>query len=75
MYHVTLRAFCYVGDLCPSGMDVGLVDGTRCQGYQVLAHTITREGSKCLIGVYKLQKHTPLVGIQLSNGCGVCLAA
>ncbi|DBA86746.1 TPA: hypothetical protein ACH3X1_016637 [Trebouxia sp. C0004] len=30
-------------------MDMGLIDGTRCQSDQVLTNTITRKGSKRLV--------------------------
>ena len=55
--HVVWLAFCEVGDLCPSGMDVRLVDGARLQGNQVLANAIAREGGKHLVVIHKLHQH------------------
>ena len=45
-----------MGDLCPSGVDMRLINGTRCQSNQVLTNTITRKGSKRLVVVHKLQQ-------------------
>jgi len=63
-----------VGDLCPSGVDAGLIDGTRCQGNQKLTNTITRKGSKRLVVVHKLhQAHTLAAEVQVVNGRAVNL--
>ncbi len=62
-----------MGDLCPSGVDAGLIDGTRCQGNQILTNTITRKGSKRLV-VHKLhQAHTLAAEVQVVNGRAVNL--
>lgn len=54
-----LLALCHMGDFSSSRVDVGLIDGTSCQGDQILAHAHTRKSSKCLIVVYKLQQLHP----------------
>ena len=43
-------------DLCPSWVDMGLINGTSCQGDQILTHTVTRKGSKRLVVIHELHQ-------------------
>lgn len=71
----TRLAVCDVANLCPSWVHMGLIDGTRCQGDQVLTHTITRKGSEHLVVVHKLhQAHSCDRGCSVVNGRAVSLA-
>ena len=56
IFLVLRLAFDNVGDLCSSGMDVRLVDSTSFHIDQVLTNAITRQGSKHLVVLHKLQQ-------------------
>ena len=51
-------ALCDMGNLCSPGMHMGLIDGTRRQGNQILTHATIGQGSKYLVFIHKLQTCT-----------------